>query len=109
MILTKEAKLPIPTLIPMREPVPTPVQGRARKRNATADAEKIKPVYESLPGWKQDLTAVRRWEDLPENAIGYLQKIEKVIGTEIGMVGVGPDREQSIIRPGSRLEKRLQR
>jgi adenylosuccinate synthase len=83
-----------------------PIQGFPA---SAADAERIKPVYESLPGWKQDLTAVRRWEDLPENAIGYLQKIEKVIGTEIGMVGVGPDREQSIIRPGSRLEKRLQR
>jgi len=76
---------------------------------SAADADRIEAVYESLPGWKQDLTAVRRWEDLPENAIGYLSKIESVIGTEIGMVGVGPDREQSIIRPGSLLEQRLKR
>jgi len=76
---------------------------------SAADACRLEPVYETMPGWNRDLTSVRRWEDLPENAVAYLAKIEEVIGTEIGMVGVGPDREQSIIRPGSRLEARLRR
>ena len=50
---------------------------------------------------------MRKWEDLPANAIAYLDRLSQIIGVEIGMVGVGPDRTQSIIRPGSSLAARL--
>ncbi len=81
-----------------------PVQGFP---SCAEDAERLEPVYETLPGWNQDLTAVRSWEELPANAISYLERVSEVIGVEIGMVGVGPDRSQSIIRPGSALAARL--
>jgi len=73
-----------------------------------ADAVRIQPVYESLPGWNQDTTGVRRWEDLPEAARGYLARLGAVIGAEIALVSVGPDRAQSIVRPGSSIAKRLE-
>lgn len=73
-----------------------------------ADAERVEPVWETLPGWNQDLTAARRWSDLPANAVRYLDRLSEIIGTEIGMVGVGPDRAQSIVRPGSWIERRLE-
>ena len=75
--------------------------------SCVVDAERLEPVYETLPGWNQDLTAVRSWEELPANAVSYLERVSEVIGVEIGMVGVGPDRSQSIIRPGSALAARL--
>ena len=72
---------------------------------SVADAERITPIYESHEGWKCDTTGVRHWDDLPAAAHAYLKRLGEVIGTEVGMVGVGPDRVQSILRPGSWLEK----
>jgi adenylosuccinate synthase len=70
-----------------------------------AEAEACRPVYEALPGWRTDTTAVRRWEDLPDNARAYLDFLGRRIGAEVAVVGVGPDRAQSIVRPGSWLER----
>jgi adenylosuccinate synthase len=50
---------------------------------------------------------VRRWDDLPEAARGYLAKLGTIIGAEIALVSVGPDREQSIVKPGGPIAKRL--
>jgi adenylosuccinate synthase len=72
-----------------------------------ADAQRIEPVYERLPGWKQDTTGARRWDDLPEPARGYLARLGTIIGAEIGLVSVGPDREQSIVKPGGPIARRL--
>jgi adenylosuccinate synthase len=71
-------------------------------------ADRVEPVYESLPGWMADTTAVRRWNDLPGPARAYLDRLGELIGAEIGMVGVGPDRSQSIVRPGSWLTRSLE-
>lgn len=65
----------------------------------------IEPVYEDLPGWNQDTSGVRSWEDLPANARRYLDRIGTLFGTEVAMVGVGPDRTQSIVRPDSWLAR----
>ena len=73
-----------------------------------ADAERIEPVYESMPGWMTDTTAIRRWNELPDAARAYLARLGELIGAEIGMVGVGPDRSQSIVRPGSWLTRSLE-
>jgi adenylosuccinate synthase len=67
-------------------------------------AERIEPIYETHPGWNCDTTGVRSWDELPEAAKSYLTRLSEVIGTEIAMVGVGPDRVQSILRPGSWLQ-----
>jgi adenylosuccinate synthase len=72
-----------------------------------AQAERIEPVFETLPGWNSDTTAIRHWEDLPAAAVRYLDRLGQIIGTEVVLVGVGPDRAQSIVRPGSWLARHL--
>jgi adenylosuccinate synthase len=74
---------------------------------SVVEAARIEPVYASMPGWKTDTTAVRRWEELPAAARDYLQRLGEVIGTEVVLVGVGPERSQCVVRPGSWLEKTL--
>ena len=71
---------------------------------SAARASRIEPILESLPGWSCDTTGMRHWGDLPEAARGYIDRLGEIIGTEVGVVGVGPDRSQSIIRPGSWVE-----
>jgi len=56
------------------------------------------PVYEELDGWWEDITEVRRFEDLPVNAQRYVERLEELSGTRISAVGVGPDREATITR-----------
>ena len=56
----------------------------------------LEPIYESMPGWKTDLSSIRKFEDLPENAKNYIRKVEDLIGAPVGIVSVGPDREQTI-------------
>ena len=56
------------------------------------------PVYETLPGWNEDLTEVNNFEDLPLNAQNYVLRIEEYIGKPITFVGVGPKRSQTIFR-----------
>jgi adenylosuccinate synthase len=74
---------------------------------SSAEAARVKAVYETLPGWKRDLTGARRWSDLPLEAILYLERMGEVIGVEVNLVGVGPDRTQSIVKPGSWLARTL--
>lgn len=74
---------------------------------SVSDAERAEPVVEFAPGWMCDTTGARSWEDLPPNARAYLDRLGEVIGAEVALAGVGPDREQSILRPGSWLEKNL--
>ena len=57
------------------------------------------PVVDTMPGWKMDISGVRKWEDLPEAARNYVSRIEEAIGAPITWVSVGPERE-SIIRRG---------
>ena len=57
-----------------------------------------KPVYEELDGWQTDISACRKYEDLPEKARKYVEFIEKTTGVPVGMVSVGPSRDQTIIR-----------
>ncbi len=59
---------------------------------------KATPIYEELDGWWEDISAVRRWDDLPVNARRYVEALEEMSGTRISSVGVGPDREATIVR-----------
>ena len=63
------------------------------------DWERCEPVYEELPGWKQDITGCTSWEQLPENCKAYVKRFGEVIGCPVGSVGVGPDREETITVP----------
>jgi len=58
---------------------------------------RAKPVYETVPGWSEDISAVRKFEDLPENTINYIKKIEKLVDTPIDIVSVGPGRNETIV------------
>ena len=58
----------------------------------------LEPIYETMPGWKTSISNIRKYEDLPENAKKYIEKVEDLIGAPIGIISVGPDREQTIIR-----------
>ncbi len=62
------------------------------------DLQRAVPVYETLPGWRTDVTGVRSYEELPANALAYLARIEKETETPVSMVGVGPARDQTIVR-----------
>ncbi|KLO62220.1 adenylosuccinate synthase [Dermacoccus abyssi] len=62
------------------------------------DFHHAKPVYEMLPGWKQDITGCRTFEDLPENAQKYILFVEEQIGARISAIGVGPGRDEIIQR-----------
>jgi adenylosuccinate synthase len=63
-----------------------------------ADLEGCKPIYTELPGWDDDLSDCKKFEDLPENARNYILYLEKEIDCPIKMIGVGPDRNQNINR-----------
>jgi adenylosuccinate synthase len=58
------------------------------------------PVYEHFDGWTEDITAARRFEDLPKNAQLYIRALEEMSGAPFSSVGIGPDREQTLqLRP----------
>lgn len=63
------------------------------------DWAKCEPIYEVLPGWKQDTTKCTSWDQLPENCKAYVKRFGEVVGCPVGSVGVGPDREQTIVVP----------
>ena len=57
----------------------------------------MEPVYEELPGWDEDITGIREYDNLPDNAKRYVERISELVGAPIATVSVGPDREQTII------------
>mgnify|MGYP005842032499 CR=1 FL=1 len=69
------------------------------------EMESVEPVYESLPGWQASTRGVSRFEGLPQKAQSYLRYLEAMTGVEIGCVSTGPERNQTIIVPGSKLAK----
>lgn len=56
-----------------------------------------KPVYEELPGWQEDVSGIQKEEDLPENTIAYLNRVEELAETPIQLISVGPGREETIV------------
>jgi adenylosuccinate synthase len=68
------------------------------------DLANIKPVYETLEGWKADTLGVTKFEDLPEKAQKYVQFLSDSIGVEIGLISTGPERDQTVILPESVME-----
>ena len=59
--------------------------------------DEVEPVYEELPGWQSDITGIRRYEDLPLNARRYVERLSECAGARLGVISVGPDREQTIL------------
>lgn len=69
--------------------------------------ESVEAVYETLPGWDQPTSGVTTYGELPKAARDYIAFLEEKTGVEVGAVSTGPERSETIIRPGSRLEKLL--
>lgn len=61
------------------------------------ELSKCKPVYEEMPGWKEDITSVNEYNDLPVNAKNYLARISELSGVPIAIIGVGPGRKQTLV------------
>jgi adenylosuccinate synthase len=59
---------------------------------------KAEPVYDTMPGWDEDLSKVGRFEDLPQTAKEYVVRIEEITGKPITVIGVGPKRTETIVR-----------
>lgn len=57
----------------------------------------VEPVYETFAGWKTDITKVRKYEDLPKEAKVYLERMAEVTGIRLGIVSVGPNRDETIV------------
>jgi adenylosuccinate synthase len=62
-----------------------------------AEFARAVPIYETFPGWDEDLSAARELADLPANCRAYVEAIESMIGARISVIGVGPDRNASIV------------
>ena len=63
-----------------------------------SDFHHATPVYEELPGWFEDISRCRTWEELPENCRAYVEFVEQQIGARISVIGVGPGRDEVIVR-----------
>jgi len=61
----------------------------------------VEPVYEDYPGWRENIRDIRKLEDLPEKARDYLGVIEEIAGAEVEIISIGPDRDQTILKPGA--------
>lgn len=59
--------------------------------------QEVEPVYEELPGWKTDISGCKSYDELPENARYYVERISQLVGVPLGIVSVGPDRSQTIV------------
>jgi len=72
-----------------------------QSNNFPQDSEvlaRCQPVYETLPGWAEDVSGVRSYADLPKQAQAYVERIEALTGARVSLVSVGPEREQLIAR-----------
>ncbi len=70
-----------------------------RITHVPAHAEELrrcKPIYESIPGWKEPVEQVRKMSEFPQGALDYVHWIEELVGVPVGVLSVGPDRAQTI-------------
>ncbi|HZW43298.1 MAG TPA: adenylosuccinate synthase [Dermatophilaceae bacterium] len=63
-----------------------------------SDFHHAKPIYENLPGWPEDISTCRSFEELPANARAYILRVEELIGARVSTIGVGPGRDEIIER-----------
>lgn len=65
--------------------------------SSVEEIERLRPLYEILPGWKTDISKCTRWDELPPNAQAYFEYIERQLEVPVQIISVGPGREQTII------------
>jgi len=69
--------------------------------------ERVTPVYKTLPGWCDSTYGIREAGKLPTAAIDYLQFVSEFLQVEIGMISTGPERDATIVQPGTLLARWL--
>ena len=74
---------------------------------STRRMESIKPIFERLPGWNRPTRGITKIEDLPTEARQYLEFLEEKTGIEVGSVSNGPERNETMLVPGSKLQRLL--
>ncbi len=74
------------------------INGRATDQVPFDNNSVIEPVYTELPGWNEDITGIRKYDNLPRNLRSYIEFIEKNTGIPVTIVSVGPDRNSTIFR-----------
>ncbi|MFD6400939.1 adenylosuccinate synthase [Nocardia sp. NPDC060249] len=76
------------------------IDGKRVEQMPTTQTEfhHAKPIYEELPGWWEDISHARSFEELPANAQAYVLRLEELSGARISCIGVGPGRDQTIVR-----------
>ena len=72
-----------------------------------SDLERVEPVIERRKGWKQSTRGISRYEDLPTAARDYLEYLHQQTGVEVGCVSTGPERTETMVIPGSKLDNLL--
>ncbi|MTB04810.1 MAG: adenylosuccinate synthase, partial [Actinobacteria bacterium] len=65
--------------------------------SSQSDFHHAKPIYEYMPGWKEDISAARKLSDLPQAAQDYIAFLEKISGAPMSAIGVGPGRDETIV------------
>ncbi len=58
----------------------------------------VEPIYETLPGWRGNISGSTRFDELPNEAQQYVKRIEQLVGVPIRMVGIGPERSANLVR-----------
>lgn len=61
------------------------------------DVEQCIPIYETMPGWQEKTMGIKEYDQLPENAKAYLNRLAELCGAPIAIISTGPDREETII------------
>jgi adenylosuccinate synthase len=74
----------------------TGYHGRTSFPGSAVEMDKAVPIYEEMPGWSEDISGCRTIEELPENCIAYVRRIQELVGVKIGVLSVGPGRKENI-------------
>ena len=78
--------------------VATSYEGLERVPSRVEALDAVVPIYEELPGWDADLTGMKTFDELPATCRAYIARIEELVGVPVAILGVGPGREQTILR-----------
>ena len=74
----------------------TGYKGLSSFPGSATEMAKAVPIYEEMPGWSEDISGCRAIEELPENCVAYVRRIQELIGVKIGVLSVGPGRKENI-------------
>lgn len=83
---------------PLKIAVAYELDGKRYEVPPALGLERAKPIFEELPGWTEDLTGIRTFDALPITVQRFVDRVAELAGTKIGMISVGPDREETLRR-----------